>query len=403
VFAPVIDTPPTSLDRFTCDPTGLATDALEQGFAELQRLADAVEARRLVWLAELERRAPWRRDGLLSGAVWLAQRFGLPAAEARTQVRVAVALDEMPAVRRALDEGEVTPAAVQALAAAREEHPDEFARQEDALLDQAQTRGADELRRVLGDWSQSVDAEDGQVRAERLRERRSLSLCAAPAGMVKVKGEVDPESGEVVTTALQAMVDADLRSSGPVDLRTPAQRWADALTEMARRHLDSPDRPSVAGERPHLTVTVDVQDLESGSGTAELDHAGRLDLGAARRLACDASVMRVVMAGPSQLVDVGRRTPVVSAALRRAVVVRDRGCRFPSCDRPHAWCDAHHVTHWADGGRTSLDNLVLLCRPHHRFVHEGQFRLTLGADGPEFSRPDGSRLEEGRGPPTDHR
>jgi hypothetical protein len=217
--------------------------------------------------------------------------------------------------------------------------------------------------------------------------------------MVKVRGELDPESGEVVTTALRSMVDADLRASGPLDLRTPGQRWADALTEMAHRHLDSPERSSVAGERPHLTVTVDVNNLQAPAGTAELDHAGRLDLAATRRLACDASVMRVVMAGSSEPLDVGRRTPVVSAALRRAVVIRDGGCRFPSCDRPHAWCDAHHVTHWADGGRTSLDNLVLLCRPHHRMVHEGGFGLRMNGTGPVFTRPDGSVLEEKRGPP----
>jgi hypothetical protein len=107
--------------------------------------------------------------------------------------------------------------------------------------------------------------------------------------------------------------------------------------------------------------------------------------------------MRVVMAGRSEPLDLGRRTPVVSPALRRAVIVRDRTCRFPGCERPSSWCDAHHVRHWAKGGPTSLSNLVLVCRRHHRLVHEG-FGLEMGANGPVFRRPDGTVLED-RAPP----
>jgi hypothetical protein len=109
--------------------------------------------------------------------------------------------------------------------------------------------------------------------------------------------------------------------------------------------------------------------------------------------------MRVVMAGRSEPLDVGRRTPVVPPAMRRAVIVRDRHCRFPGCDRPHTWCDAHHVVHWADGGPTAVPNLVLLCRRHHRLVHErGGFRLELLDGRPVFRRRDGSLLED-RAPP----
>jgi HNH endonuclease len=108
-------------------------------------------------------------------------------------------------------------------------------------------------------------------------------------------------------------------------------------------------------------------------------------------------VSRVITVAPSSPVEIGRRTPVVPAALRRAVVVRDGGCRFPGCDRPPGWCDAHHVLHWADGGETSLDNLVLLCRPHHRLVHE-RFSLAIEEGGPAFRRPDGTLLPDQRSP-----
>jgi hypothetical protein len=233
---------------------------------------------------------------------------------------------------------------------------------------------------------------------------------------VRVDGELDPETGETLLTALRAIMDAEARS-GADDRRTPAQRRADALGEICRQWLDGSDRPHVAGERPHVTVTVGVRALpdqrtsaESAGGMEsaeeptfdsppELDHLGPVRPEVAKRLACDASITRVVMAGRSEPLDVGRRTPVVSPAMRRAVIVRDRHCRFPACDRPQTWCDAHHVVHWADGGPTAVANLVLLCRRHHRMVHErGAFRLALEQGRPVFRRPDGSMLE-GRAPP----
>jgi hypothetical protein len=139
--------------------------------------------------------------------------------------------------------------------------------------------------------------------------------------------------------------------------------------------------------------------LLGGADPVEFDHTGPVAPDVARRLACDASVRRVVMTPGSEPLDVGRRTSVVPAAMRRAVIVRDRDCRFPGCERPHSWCDAHHVVHWADGGPTSLANLLLLCRRHHGMVHRtGGFRLTLEEGVPVFRRPDGSVLE-GRAPP----
>jgi hypothetical protein len=163
--------------------------------------------------------------------------------------------------------------------------------------------------------------------------------------------------------------------------------------------LDSTDRPQVSGERPHVTITVDLEALEGRSGfRCELGDAGAITAETARRWACDASIARVITIGRSEPIEVGRRTPVVPASLRRAVVVRDGGCRFPGCDRPDGWCDAHHVRHWADGGPTSLSNLVLLCRPHHRLIHQ-RFGMEMVQGRPVFLRPDGSPLED-RAPPA---
>lgn len=242
-----------------------------------------------------------------------------------------------------------------------------------------------------------------------LRARRRLHASVSFAGMVRVDGDLDPETGETLLTALAAVADAGVRSGGPAEALPPAQRRADVLGEICRQFLDRTDRPSVAGERPHVTVTVDARDLSTNArsameqnghaGIGDLDHVGPVGSETARRMACDASVMRVVMRGRSEPLDVGRRTPVVPTALRRAMIARDGGCRFPRCDRPHTWCDAHHVVHWADGGATRLSNLLLLCRWHHRKVHErGGFRLQIRERGPVFLRPDGSVLED-RAPP----
>ena len=158
--------------------------------------------------------------------------------------------------------------------------------------------------------------------------------------MVRVDGDLDPETGQAVMTALQAAVDADVR--GERDMRSGAQRRADA-----RQWLDRSYRPEVAGERPHVTVNLDFQALAGHSGRAELDDVGPITSETARRIACDASITRVITRGRSEVLDVGRRTPVVPAALRKALVVRDEHCAFPECDRPQTWCDAHHIVHWA--------------------------------------------------------
>jgi hypothetical protein len=159
------------------------------------------------------------------------------------------------------------------------------------------------------------------------------------------------------------------------DAAPPSRRESD-LGPASRRESDPApsraDRIVVAGPR-----------------AAETAWAGPLCGEAARRLACDAAVARVITDGASQPLDVGRRTRTIPAAIRTALVVRDAGCAFPGCDRPPGWTDAHHLQHWVDGGPTSVTNLVLLCRAHHRTVHEGGWQLARGADGRWAARPPG--------------
>ena len=390
----------SAVEAFRSEVLAELPDArIEEDFSELHRAAELIELERLRRLAEIERRGIFARDGHLSSASWMASRHKVAWGTAKQSVRVARALDLMPLTLRALEEGDISFSAVRVLSQAREADPEIFERAEGELVEAARIHSIGDLQKVAAYWRQRVDRERSSEGEDKLRERRKLHASVSFLGMVRVDGELDPETGETLLTALRSVLDAEARSRGEDDTRTPAQRRADALGEICRQWLDRSDRPTVAGERPHITVTVDTEALKGGPGASELDHTGPVPPEVTRRIACDASVMRVVLSGSSEPLDVGRRTSVVPPAIRRAVIVRDGRCRFPGCDRPHTWCDAHHVLHWADGGSTALPNLVLMCRRHHRMVHErGGFGLTLEDGRPVFRRPDGSVLED-RAPP----
>ena len=415
----------------------LADARIEADFAELQRAVELLEAERLRRLAEIDRRGLYARDGHLSTAGWLAATHRMTWGSARTWVQVARALEQMPRTRAALESGDVSLGAVRLLVEARAVHPEAFETAEATLVEAARIHPVGELRRVVACWQDRVEAEQEQGVDPRSARRR-LHASVSFGGMVRVDGDLDPLTGESLLTALGAVLDAEVRARGAggvPDERTPAQRRADGLGEICRQWLDRTDRPSVGGERPHLTVTVPVEVLAGGpvpglgggagiqtgmgtgtgtgtgaglgaglgagagrSGSAELDHAGPVLPELARQFACDASVMRVVLGPGSEPLDVGRRTPVVSPAIRRAVILRDRHCRFPGCDRRPAWCDVHHVDHWAAGGRTAMGNLLLLCRRHHGLVHRRGFGLAIEGGAPVFRRQDGSVLAD-RGPP----
>jgi len=270
------------------------------------------------------------------------------------------------------------------------------------LLDVADRLDPPRLRKVLTHLHEVADPDAAEARVQRQHERRGLWVSATMAGMVAIDGLLDPEAGETLLTALEPL-------AGPgsaEDDRSGSQRRADALTELARRALEGGRLPNSGGVRPQVTVTVELASL-LGHHTIGGHGAwtGPLPAETARRLACDATLTRVLVTrhhggngdasgdlpthlraavtvlppalggAPTQPLEAGRATRVVSAAQRVALAVRDGGCRYPGCDRPVAWCEAHHLRHWLHGGPTDLGNLVLLCRAHHRAVHDGHQHL----------------------------
>ncbi|WP_345541489.1 HNH endonuclease signature motif containing protein, partial [Phytohabitans rumicis] len=173
-----------------------------------------------------------------------------------------------------------------------------------------------------------------------------------------------------------------------VDVRTPAQRRADALVEICDLAMRTEDLPESGGERPHVVVTVSFDMLRLALGVGTLDTGERLSPEQVRRLACDAKIIPAILGGDGQILDLGRTRRLISGPLRRALELRDKGCAFPGCDRPPRWCHGHHIVSWADGGPTTLDNSVMLCGYHHRLIHRGHWTVRIAVDGmPEFIPP----------------
>ncbi len=344
-------------------------------------------------------------EGYASTAAFLRRMCHLSPGAARHQLRTATALAERPRISELFDEGAVSSAHVGVLTAALDQLPATLAADaEPVLLEAATQYDPARLAQIARRLRLIADPDGAADRDIRHHEARWLDVSATLDGMVALSGLLDAESGAVLRTWL----DAATPPPAPDDTRTGAQRRADALVQLARAALDNGQLSDTGTERPHLLVTVDLATLQGRSSTpAELAWAGPIGGEAARRLACDAAATRIItsnhtrtafesrlwealpaaLRGPTQILDVGRAGRSVPSAIRKALIIRDKGCAFPGCDRPPPWCDAHHVVHWADGGATALPNLVLLCRRHHTTVHHHGWQIDVCDDGHvEFTR-----------------
>jgi hypothetical protein len=389
----------------------------------LRRLLDRLEGQWLRELAAVDGRgaAGAEADSYAdSTAGWLRGRLRAGHPQASRWVRTARALFRGPlgGTGRALAAGDISPAHAAVLAACTQDLPAPTAAEaEPVLLEAAGRMDPPRLRKVVGHLVEVADPQAAEDRAQRQHDRRGVWVTPTFEGMVAVDGLLDPEAGETLLTALEPLA----RPTTADDDRSGAQRRADALTELARRQLEGGRLATTGGVRPQVAVTIDLAALlgQPGLPGAEGSWVGPLPAETVRRLTCDAAVTRVLVArhhrdldphhddgdlaarlrtamtllppvlggAPTQPLEVGRATRVVAPAQRTALTVRDGGCQFPGCDRPVAWCDAHHLRHWLHGGPTDLDNLVLLCRGHHHAVHEGGWRLHRHPNGKFTATP----------------
>ena len=397
---------------------GLPDTVRAERLRRLRGLADRIEGYWLQDLADLDAcGAAGAEEGLqaVSTAGWLRSRLRMGAGAAHRAVRTARAVFRGPlaATGAALTAGELSPAHAAVLADGTRDLPAPVvAEAEPVLLEAARHLDPRRLRQAVGHLRLVADPDREADRAEQRHARRGLWISPTFEGMVALQGQLDPEAGQTVLAALEPLA----RPASADDTRSASQRNADALTELARRNLEAGRLPQTGGVRPQLSVVVDLDSLlgRPGAVGGEAGWAGPLDPEACRRLACDGAITRVVVTrqpdqrqarpdGPegltgllraamallpptlggaaTQPLDVGRASRVVQPAQRTALAVRDGGCVFPGCERPLAWCEAHHLIHWLHGGPTDLTNLALLCRAHHRAVHEGGWRLVRGPDG----------------------
>ena len=376
-------------------------DRLGDEIAELSAHLDAATARLLALIREFDARGGWN-TGFASCAAWLGWRVGLDLGAARERVRVARALGALPRLAEALARGELSYAKVRALT--RVATPATEAR----LLAVGRAGTAAHIERIVRGWRR-VDRQAERRQAMRQHADRGLHVYPGEDGTVVIRGRLTPEVGALLIRALdaaretlyqRARVAAGGTAPDPSMARpTRPQQQADALALLAEAALHHAIDPGAPGERYQAVVHVDAAVLADPEqpGQSVLEEGSHVSAETSRRLACDAS--RVVMRHDDEgrIVEVGARTRTIPPALRRALLHRDRSCRFPGCHVRVG--QGHHVRHWAQGGPTTLGNLVLLCRRHHHAVHEEGYRVSRGPDGAlAFRRPDGRPLPEV--PPT---
>lgn len=349
---------------------GLSDAELRQRFVVRERMITRLQAESAADLAELELRHAHLPE-YLDTTSFVRGELGVSGTEAQRRVAEARGLAEHPEVAAAFSEGLIDRPRVGMLLASAKVSGELFRRDAGMLVDQVAGLSMADATKVVEFWRAAADRESFARDAAHFHQRRRLHLSKTLGGMVRLDGELDPEGGELVITALRSLTEPT--NLDPADTRSQAQRRADALVDLCADHLDHGQVPVIGGRRPHLTVTIAAESLEAGTTPGQLESGSLITPEAARRIACDAALTELAHNGGSTL-DVGRTTRTIPPAIRTALIQRDGGCTHPGCGRPHRWCDAHHIHHWADGGPTSLDNLRLLCRRHHRMAHEGERR-----------------------------
>jgi Domain of unknown function (DUF222)/HNH endonuclease len=375
-------------------------ERLGNEIAELAAHLDAATARLLDLIRDFDARGGWG-NGFRSCAAWLSWRVGLEPGAAREHVRVARALGSLPRLAQALARGELSYSKIRALT--RVATPET----EERLLAVGRAGTAEHVELIVRGWRRMDRKAEAQETTRRHRNR-ALHVSPDGDGMVVIRGRLEPEVGAVVMQALAAAREALYRrraakdapagtsvDDGSPEAPTMEQQQADALALVAEAALHHGINPGTPAERYQVVVHIDAQVLADADapGQSVLEGGARVPAGTSQRLACDAS--RVVMRhdADGRITEVGARTRTIPPALRRALHHRDKGCRFPGCGLPFG--QGHHIKHWAHGGPTKLSNLTMLCRRHHRAVHEEGFQVERRVDGQLcFRRPDGRPLPE---------
>src|ERR687892_590320 len=306
-------------------------DVLAQAFG----LADRLHAKLVAAVGEHDGAEVWRNDGATSMTAWLRHRASHTSSDAARCTKTARRLRQLPVTAAAYRDGALSGGQVQAIVANLcDRTVGLFAQHEAELVPGFTELSVTETATRMQSWARYAEAilDDPPDKGE-------------PERSLHVSRILDGEPG-----------------------RSPARRRADALADVCRWFLDHQQHRRGGRHRPHVNVVATLDDLE-GRGQGRLIDGTIIDGTTVQRLFCDAGVHRVFVAGRSSILDYGTTTRTVPANLYNALVIRDQHCRFPGCDRPPEWCEAHHVQWVTRGGPTSLENLVLECSRHHHLLH----------------------------------
>ena len=375
---------------------------------EITLLAGQINAanhRLLKMIAEFDKRQGWGGGGTVrSCAHWLNWKCGIALGAGREKVRVAHALEELPLIDAAFAAGQISYSKVRAMT--RVATP----ANEDFLLRIAEHGTASHVEKAVAKY-RSVQTKDADATEREQDNDRKLVYYQDQDGMWVIHAKLPPEAGALVVKAIEAIANPEQDEN--VSAETSYQELvdhtrADALASIAEHFLASANDPAAlqalkGSERCQLVLHVDINTLRQRHNESShchehchIDDKHWISPNTARRLSCDTSLITVLEDEQGRVLNIGRKARTVPTNISRALRLRDKTCRFPGCCESR-YVDAHHIQHWADGGETSLDNLVTLCRYHHRQLHSGSFSIralkTPAGQQLEFTTPSGRKID----------
>jgi hypothetical protein len=391
------------------DPAVLGAEIVE-----LERAAHRLMAEKSRRLEAFDRAQGYEAEQQTSTRSWLRTQTLSPHGQAAAEEAVARIRGKLPALTAAWQAGQTTFGHVRVVETVLRQLPQVlWPEVDEPITEHARDRTAAEFATWLRELAQTL-APTPKPREETQHDSRRLSLSQGFNGMTNLVGRLTPEAAEKLHAALSAASRPDAAG----ELRLPNQRRADALEAVLDQVLDAGTLPADGGQKPHLTLAVDldrlteaaqqdeqqpvpdlwtlsVQELtvrvadgaaaadaatDPASGRPRYSWTGPTTIAAARRLTCDGQLLPIFTRN-GQPLDVGRTTRLISPALRALIVARDQHCRWPGCGMPARWTQVHHVVHWRDGGRTDRANLILLCSHHHHAAHDGRWTVIQEAPG----------------------
>jgi hypothetical protein len=373
------------------DRDGWTGSAMSERVTEMLEIRERFDAELLRLVGSWDRDRAWEIDGSLSPRAWLAYRTPIADGEAQRLVKNAHLVDRHDTLSVALAEGEITTPHVEAIS--RVMSKDRLSlldEHQEVLVEQAKRLPVGDFTTMMRRWASLADDQLSKDMFAHKWQRRHAHVSTGLDGWVSGDFYLDPVAGGALLNVLDHIAPPDPQDA-PDGPRPLSQRRADGLADLVNWYLNG-DKPG--GNPPNLNAVIDVGSLlgetrDMAAARCDLDGIGPVTRTVIDQLCCNANFTRFIMAGPSQILDMGRSTRLATTAQRRAVTVRDRHCRFPSCHRKPQWCDIHHIAGWVESlGETNIDNLIMLCRRHHTLIHNTKWTITRTSDGDsEFNHP----------------